>query len=135
MLRSIAASPSPLVLVVDDDEDTRDTYAFCLESAGFRVQCAHDGAEAIAKARDLIPDVLIMDLSLPLVDGCEATRVLKADPATRGIQIVALSGYSGKSQVDEAKAAGVDAYAVKPISIDQLTELVAERSGMPLHRA
>jgi two-component system, cell cycle response regulator DivK len=82
----------PLVLVVDDDADAREMYGVVLGGAGFRVESAENGVEAINKARSLQPRLIVMDLSLPSMDGWEAGRHLKEEAATRHIPIVALSG-------------------------------------------
>jgi CheY-like chemotaxis protein len=83
--------PKPLILVVEDFEDAREMYRDYLEFSGFRVDTARDGREAIEKAQTINPDLILMDLSLPGVDGWEATRLLKSDPATSHLLIVALS--------------------------------------------
>ena len=89
-----APSPAPLILVVEDFDDAREMYRDSLQFAGLRVETARDGREAIEKARTLQPDLILMDLSLPGIDGWEATRLLKSDPATRRILIVALSAHA-----------------------------------------
>nr|MDQ3346975.1 response regulator [Acidobacteriota bacterium] len=82
-----APAEGPLILLVDDFDDAREMYRDYLAFAGFRVQTACDGREAVEKARALSPDLILMDLSLPVVDGWEATRILKADPATRHLLV------------------------------------------------
>ena len=104
----------PLVLVVDDFKDGREMYAEYLSHVGFRVAEAGDGEEAVEKARELRPDVVLMDLSLPGMDGWEATRLLKADPLTRGIRVVALTAHALSSYADSARAAGCDGVVTKP---------------------
>ena len=108
-----AAAP-PLVLVVDDYEDNREMYASYLEFAGLRVEQAVNGSEAIAKATTLRPDLIVMDLSLPGIDGWEATRRLKKDPGTRAILVLALTGHALEGVEQGAKAAGCDAFLTKP---------------------
>ncbi len=83
---------SPLVLVVEDDADAREMYEVVLDGSGFRVASAADGCDAVEKARSLRPQLILMDLSLPAMDGWEAGRRLKSDEATRDIPILALSG-------------------------------------------
>ncbi len=85
-------SSAPLVLVVEDDADARDMYQILLDGSGFRVASASNGLDGIDRARTLHPQLILMDLSLPAVDGLEASRRLKAEPSTRDIPIVALSG-------------------------------------------
>jgi CheY-like chemotaxis protein len=104
----------PLLLVVEDFDDAREMYRDYLEFAGFRVETARDGREGIDKARALQPDLVLMDLSLPGIDGWEATRLLKADPATRHILIVALSAHALAAEGERARAAGCDGFIAKP---------------------
>lgn len=104
----------PLVLVVDDFRDGREMYAEYLSHAGFRVAEAEDGEEAVAKAQLLLPDVVLMDLSLPGMDGWEATRILKADPRTRHIRVIALTAHALASYAESAIAAGCDGVVTKP---------------------
>jgi two-component system cell cycle response regulator DivK len=118
------APNAPLILVVDDYEDNRALYAEYLVFSGFRVEEACDGGEAIEKATSLVPDVIVMDLSLPVVDGWEATRRLRADARTRTIPIIALSGHSSQTHAQEAKAAGCNAYLSKPCLPDALLACV-----------
>jgi CheY-like chemotaxis protein len=82
-----------LVLIVDDYDDSREMYAEFLELSGFRVCQAHDGGQGLVKARQLHPDVIVMDLSLPGLDGWEVIKQLKMDSATKGIPVIALSGH------------------------------------------
>ena len=118
---------APLVLVVDDYEDTRRIYAEYLKFAGFRVEDATDGAEAIAKARELSPDVVIMDLAMPNVDGWEATQHLKSDPRTKGIYIVAVTGFSEDEHRLRAWRAGCDALLTKPVLPAELVRRIVSR--------
>ena len=84
----------PLVLVVDDYQDAREMYAEYLKASGFRVEEARTGLEAVSKAREVKPDCILMDLSLPGIDGWEATRQLKADHSTCHIPVVAITGHA-----------------------------------------
>lgn len=104
----------PLVLVVDDVEHGREIFAEYLEFRGFRVATAADGLEAMAKAFELLPDIILMDLSLPQLDGWEATRRLKADERTSSIPIIALTAHALASAHDRAKEVGCDAVVTKP---------------------
>ena len=117
------APTEPLVLVVDDYDDAREMYAESLLVNGFRVAEASNGAQAVELARTLGPDVILMDLSLPGVDGWEATRRLKADSLTQRIPVVALTGHALSSALDAARAAGCDRFVVKPALPD---EVIAE---------
>lgn len=104
----------PLVLVVDDFQDNREMFAEFLSLSGFRVAEASTGREAIDRGFELLPDVILMDLSLPELDGWEATRQLKNDPRTRHIPIVALTGHALADHSREAREAGCDAFLTKP---------------------
>jgi CheY-like chemotaxis protein len=111
---------SPLILVVDDYQDAREMYAEYLQYSGFRVAEAKNGNEAVAQARSLRPDLILMDLSLPGMDGWEATRVLKADDETKGIPIVALTGHALAGASEGARKAGCDSFVTKPCLPDDL---------------
>jgi CheY-like chemotaxis protein len=104
----------PLVLVVDDYDDTREMCAELLSLSGFRVAEAKSGEEALEKAFELVPDVILMDVSLPGMDGTIATRHLKADKRTAEIPVIALTGHV------KAKRGGFDAVVVKPCMPDEL---------------
>ena len=110
----------PLVLVVEDYQDAREMYAAYLEFSGYRVAEATNGVEALERAHALKPDIILMDLALPKMDGWEATRQLKADARTRDIPIVALTGHALAGHAEGAKAAGCDAFVTKPCLPDAL---------------
>lgn len=118
-------------LVVDDVLDNRDLYGEYLRASGFRVDEAEDGQEALDKVALDRPDVVIMDLSMPRLDGWEATRRLKADPKTKGIVIVVVTGHATPEDLERAKATGADGVVVKPcLPLDLLTlvqKLLARR--------
>ena len=123
-MKNAPQGDKPLVLVVDDHQDAREMYAEYLEFSGFRTAEARNGAEALEKAFALTPDVILMDLSLPVMDGWEATRRLRADARTRNIPIVALTGHALSGHADGAKDAGCDAYVTKPCLPDALVQEV-----------
>jgi CheY-like chemotaxis protein len=108
------SAPAPLVLIVDDVDHGREICAEYLEFRGFRVATAADGLEALDKAFSLLPDVILMDLSLPGIDGWEATRRLKKDDRTRDIPVVALTAHALASAHESAKEAGCDSVVTKP---------------------
>jgi CheY-like chemotaxis protein len=110
----------PLILVVDDYQDAREMYAEYLQFSGFRVAEAKNGNEAVEKAFALKPDLILMDLSLPGMDGWEATRRLKADDATKHIPVVALTGHALAGASEGAKKAGCDSFVTKPCLPDDL---------------
>jgi CheY-like chemotaxis protein len=111
---------APLILVVDDYQDAREMYAEYLQFSGFRVAEAKNGNEAVDQAFALKPDLILMDLSLPGMDGWEATRRLKADDATRHIPIVALTGHALAGASEGARKAGCDSFVTKPCLPDDL---------------
>lgn len=108
------------VLLVDDYPDARDMYRVYLTFSGFEVIEAANGMEAIQLASDKPPDIILMDLSLPVMDGWEATRRLKSDPRTAGIPVVALTGHALAGISEGARAAGCDAFVTKPCLPDDL---------------
>ena len=110
----------PLVLVVEDYQDAREMYAAYLQFSGFAVAEAGNGIEAIEKTHDLLPDIVLMDLALPRMDGWEATRRLKNDERTRHIPIVALTGHALAGHAEGAREAGCDAFVTKPCLPDAL---------------
>jgi two-component system cell cycle response regulator DivK len=112
------------ILVVEDNEPSRDALARRLERRGYRVITARDGEEAVAAARSHRPDLILMDLGLPVIDGWEATRQLKGDAATRHIPIIVLSAHAMSSDRDQALAAGGDDFDTKPVRFQQLLDKV-----------
>jgi two-component system, cell cycle response regulator DivK len=116
----------PLILLVEDFDDARDMYRDYLEFSGFSVETARDGREAIEKARAINPDLILMDLSLPGIDGWEATRLLKADPATAHLLVVALSAHALAAEGDRARAAGCDGFIAKPCLPPDLVAQIAD---------
>jgi len=112
----------PRVLVVDDYPDAREMYAEYLQYSGFDVIEATNGMEALARAADSAPDIILMDLSLPVMDGWEATKRLKADKTTAAIPIVALTGHALAGILEGAKKAGCDAFVTKPCLPEDLVK-------------
>ena len=121
----------PLILVVDDYEDAREMYAEYLRFCGFRVAEARNGNEALEQACSLMPDLILMDLSLPGMDGWEATRQLKADTRTARIPVVALTGHALAGASEGAKRAGCDSFVTKPCLPDDLVVEVRRMLGLP----
>ena len=110
-------TPDPsaaLILLVEDFADAREMYHEYLTFAGFRVETASDGHEAVEKARALLPDLILMDLSLPGMNGWEATQILKSDPATRHLTIVALSAHALSVAEIQLGGAACDGFIPKP---------------------
>jgi CheY-like chemotaxis protein len=123
----------PLILVVDDYQDAREMYAEYLQFSGFQVAEARNGNEAVEQAFALKPDLILMDLSLPGMDGWEATRRLKADDRTKHIPIVALTGHALAGASEGAKKAGCDSFVTKPCLPDDLVVEVRRMLGAARH--
>lgn len=123
---AVSFSSEPLlVLLVEDDREGREMYAEWLSQAGFRVEQAHNGLQALERALDLIPNVVVTDLNIPGIDGYELTRRLKADDRTSRIPILAVTGYGPFTQdPSRADRAGCDAILPKPCSPDDLESTI-----------
>lgn len=122
---------SPLVLVVDDYADARAMYAAWLEVSGYRVAEASTATEALALARAEPPAAILMDLSLPGLDGLEATRRLKADPVTASVPVLAITGHVESRVADAALAAGCDAFIVKPSPAEDVVAAITRLLAAP----
>lgn len=119
--RKVSATPlPPLVLIVEDHNDTRELYADHFKARGFRVESVSDGASAVAVASRIWPDIVVMDLALPLLDGWEATRRLKAMTTGTPVPVIACTGHAFGPEVERALIAGCDAYLVKPCPPEDL---------------
>jgi len=114
------------ILVVEDQEDLREIACFALEGAGYDIVEAATGAEAVANAEAKHPDLVVMDIQLPVLDGYEATRRIKALPGMARTPVIAVSSFAMKGDEEKARAAGCDAYMTKPYSPKQLVDLVRE---------
>lgn len=103
------------LLLVEDNEDNRIIYSTVLRHVGYEVVEALDGQQAIALARSVMPDLILMDISIPVIDGWEATRVLRQDPATRDIPIIALTAHALADDRERAQTVGFTSYLAKPV--------------------
>lgn len=123
--------PPKTVLVADDEPANIDLIRMMLETAGLEVRLvtATDGGEALLRVRDALPDLILMDLKMPVVDGWEATRRLKGDPATSAIPVIALTAQAMPGDREQALAAGCDDYVTKPIDVRALLTLLRKRLG------
>lgn len=110
----------PRILLVEDNELNRDMLSRRLERRGHTVLLALDGQQALDLARSARPDVILMDMSLPVLDGWEATRRLKADPELKGIPVIALTAHAMAADEASARAAGCDDFDTKPIELPRL---------------
>lgn len=113
------------ILIVEDNEPNRDMLSRRLERRGFEVVVAVDGAEGVAKSKSEHPDIVLMDMSLPVMNGWEATRAIKADPATQTMPVIALTAHSMPGDREKAMEAGCDDYDVKPVDLPRLLEKMA----------
>jgi two-component system, cell cycle response regulator DivK len=121
----------PRVLLVDDYPDAREMYSEYLAFSGFEVIEATNGMEALQHAIDSEPDIILMDLSLPVMDGWEATRRLKADRRTAGIPVVALTGHALAGISEGARRAGCDAFVTKPCLPEDLVKEIRKILEQP----
>jgi CheY-like chemotaxis protein len=113
------------ILLVEDNELNRDMLSRRLQKRGFEVVMAVDGESGVAMAQGKAPDLVLMDMSLPGIDGYEATRRLKASPATRRIPVMALTAHAMANERDKALAAGCDEFDTKPIDLPRLLQKIA----------
>ena len=114
----------PTILLVEDNELNRDMLSRRLMRKGYEVLIAEDGAKGLKAATEGRPDLILMDMSLPVVDGWEATRRLKAAPETRSIPIIALTAHAMATDRDKAIEAGCDDYETKPLELARLVEKI-----------
>ena len=112
------------ILLVEDNEMNRDMLSRRLERKGHSISIAIDGVEGLSKARSEAPDLILMDMSLPVIDGWEATRQLKADEATRRIPVIALTAHAMASDEQKAREAGCDDFDTKPIELPRLLDKI-----------
>ncbi|CAN1213471.1 response regulator [Tumidithrix helvetica PCC 7403] len=115
-----APSAKPLILVVEDAPDNQVLIEQVFQDSGYAVNCVQDGVTALAWLAEQLPDLILLDLSLPKVDGWEVARRLKADQRTAAIPIVAVTAHAMKGDKEAAIAAGCDDYLTKPLDIEQL---------------
>jgi two-component system cell cycle response regulator DivK len=121
----------PTLLLVEDNEENRDGLSRRLRRQGFEVLVAVDGQQGVEAARTGVPDLILMDMSLPVLDGWEATRQLKAAPETRHIPVIALTAHAMAGDREKALAAGCDEYDTKPVEFDRLLGKIRALLGGP----
>ena len=117
------------ILIVEDNEMNRDMLSRRLARRGFEVLVAADGGEGITMAKSQAPDLILMDMTLPVVDGWEASRQLKAESNTRDIPIIALTAHAMAGDRDKALQAGCDDYATKPVDLNRLLNTIENLLG------
>jgi len=122
---------SKLILIVEDQEDLRGVLRDLLSGSGYAVAEAADGQDGVAKAKSERPDLILMDIQLPVIDGYEATRQIKVDPILAKTPIIAVSSFAMKGDEEKARAAGCDHYVTKPYSPVQLLRTIRSFLGEP----
>ncbi|MDM0027482.1 response regulator [Variovorax saccharolyticus] len=115
----------PRILIVEDNEMNLDMLSRRLSRQGFEIAAATDGAQALALAASAAPDLILMDMSLPVMDGWAATRALKADAATRAIPVIALTAHAMSGDRERAIAAGCNDFDTKPVDLARLMDKIA----------
>jgi len=120
---------SKLILIVEDQEDLRGVLRDLLSGSGYAVAEAADGQDGVAKAKSERPDLILMDIQLPVIDGYEATRQIKVDPILAKTPIIAVSSFAMKGDEEKARAAGCDHYVTKPYSPLQLLRTIRSVLG------
>jgi CheY-like chemotaxis protein len=121
----------PKILLVEDNEMNRDMLSRRLERRGYEVVMAVDGADGVAKAKSERPDLVLMDMSLPVIDGWEATRRIRQDPETANVPVIALTAHAMDGDRERAMEAGCNDYDVKPIELPRLLEKIAALGVVP----
>jgi CheY-like chemotaxis protein len=119
------------ILLVEDNEMNRDMLSRRLERRGYTVVVAVDGSQGVAKARSEHPDLILMDLSLPEMTGWEATRIIRADPATASIPVIALTAHSMPGDREKAMESGCNDYDTKPVELPRLLEKMSALGAPP----
>lgn len=112
------------ILLVEDNEDNRDMLSRRLQRKGFDVSLAVDGQDGVNKAEAELPDLILMDMSLPVMDGWQATKKLKSEPATKAIPVIALTAHAMSSDREKAIEAGCDDYDTKPVDLQRLLDKI-----------
>ena len=115
----------PTILLVEDNEANRDMLSRRLMRRGYEVLMAADGAQGVSLARSAAPDLILMDMSLPVIDGWEATRRIKADPQSQTIPVIALTAHAMAGDREKALKAGCDDYDTKPVEFKRLLSKIA----------
>ena len=113
------------ILVVEDNDLNRKLFCDVLRSQGYAVEPVGDGLEALARARDFVPNLIIMDIQMPNISGLDLIEIAKADAVLRGIPVLAVTAYAGKGDEDRIREAGAEGYLAKPVSIHPFLQAVA----------
>jgi len=131
--RNLASAGTLRVLVVDDNHDGADTLAALLKYAGHCVDVAYDGQQALHLAQSVHPDVALIDLGMPRIDGCEVARRLRREPWSEGLYLIATTGWGQAEDKQRTQASGFDRHLVKPIDPLHIVQILADRGRMPTH--
>jgi len=120
-------APTPkAILVVDDNRDAADSLAMLLELGGHQVTAVYSATDALKRASELKPSVILMDIGLPEIDGCEVARRIRGMPELRGVRLIALTGHGRDEDRARTRDAGFDHHLVKPVDLDEIERTVAD---------
>ena len=119
-------SAHKVILVVDDNRDAADSLAMLLQISGHQVTAVYSAPDALKRASELKPMVILMDIGLPEIDGCEVARRMRAMPELQGVRLVALTGHGRDEDRERTRNAGFDHHLVKPVDLDELERTVAD---------
>jgi len=117
------------VLVADDEQDIKDVVQMFLENQGYEVETAYDGLDAMDRVNTWKPDVVLLDIMMPLMDGIAVCKKIKSDPATRSIKVIMVSAASKREKEGEAYQAGADGYVLKPFDPADLSKVIEQTMG------
>ena len=120
------SGPTRRILVVDDNRDSADSMAMLLKLLGNEVRTAHDGIEAVEAAEEFRPEVILMDVGMPRLNGYEATRRIREQPWGRSVIIIALTGWGQEGDRVQSREAGCDGHLVKPVNLPDLNRLLTD---------
>jgi CheY-like chemotaxis protein len=126
---AVADAPSTRLLLVDDNPDALEALSMLLEMDGHVVRIAGDGMAALEITQDYVPDVALIDIGMPGIDGFQLAHMLRARPTLQSTLLVALTGYGAESEKSRALAAGFDVHLTKPLSIDKFRDILSRRAG------
>jgi CheY-like chemotaxis protein len=124
-----SSGPKRRILVVDDNRDSANSMAMILQLQGDEVRTAHDGIEAVELAEEFRPQVILMDVGMPRLNGYEATRRIRELPWGQGVAVIALTGWGQEIDRAKSKEAGCDAHLVKPVDLPELEKLLSQLLG------
>ena len=112
------------ILIVDDNEKNRKLVRFVLRNSGYETLEAEDGEQSIKLAKETVPDLILMDIQMPVIDGIEAFRILRSEPATKDIPVIALTSYAMSGDRDKLLRAGFKGYISKPINVNEFVSTI-----------